>query len=93
MAKILLVTTGQYALRRESKMDSHRFDVVVVGAGTSGLIAAGVAAHTNQKVALVATGPGGFVLGSGCLQAKEFIHARTSPSMGAHRFKQARKSA
>lgn len=63
-------------------MDSHCFDVLVVGAGTSGLTAAGAAARTNQKVALVATGPGGFVLGSGCLKAQEFIQCGAAREMG-----------
>jgi len=52
-------------------MDSLHFDVIVVGAGLSGLTAAGAAARRGLKVALVTTGPGSFVLGSGCIEAEE----------------------
>jgi anaerobic glycerol-3-phosphate dehydrogenase len=62
-------------------MNSHRFDVVVVGAGLGGLIAAGSAARQNLRVALVATGPGRFVLGSGCLKAHEFNQAGSKHEM------------
>jgi anaerobic glycerol-3-phosphate dehydrogenase len=53
-------------------MNSHRFDVIVVGGGLSGLTAAGAAARDGLKVALAATGPGSFVLGSGCMEEQEF---------------------
>ena len=62
-------------------MDSHCFDVVVVGAGISGLTAVSAAARSNQRVALVATGPGSFVHGSGCLKAQEFLRSRASYQM------------
>ncbi len=52
-------------------MDSRRFDVIVVGAGISGLTAACAAASRDRKVALVTTGPGSFVLGSGRLRTQE----------------------
>ena len=62
-------------------MDSHRFDVIVVGGGLSGLTAAGVAVRGGLKVALVATGPGSFVLGSGCMEEQEFARPGASPEM------------
>jgi anaerobic glycerol-3-phosphate dehydrogenase len=46
-----------------------------VGAGLSGLVAAGVAAHHKLKVALVSTGPGSFVTGPGWLKAQEIERA------------------
>ncbi len=63
-------------------MDSHRFDVVLVGAGLSGLTAAAAAARRNRKVALVAIGPGSFVLGTGCLKAQEFPQPDAADEMG-----------
>src|ERR1035437_4695727 len=39
-----------YARIRVGKMGTNRYDVVVVGAGLSGLVAAGVAAHRKPKV-------------------------------------------
>jgi glycerol-3-phosphate dehydrogenase subunit B len=56
-------------------MGTDRYDVVVVGAGLSGLVAAGVAAHRKLKVALVSTGPGSFVTGPGWLKAQEILRA------------------
>jgi glycerol-3-phosphate dehydrogenase subunit B len=62
-------------------MGTNRYDVVVVGAGLSGLVAAGVAAHRKLKVALVATGPGSFVTGSGWLKAQEILRASAEPEL------------
>jgi glycerol-3-phosphate dehydrogenase subunit B len=62
-------------------MDSHHFDVIVVGAGLSGLTAAGAAARDGLKVALVATGPGSFVLGSGCVEEQEFARPGAASEM------------
>jgi glycerol-3-phosphate dehydrogenase subunit B len=60
-------------------MESNRYDVVVVGAGLSGLTAAGTAVRENQRVALVANGPGSFVLGSGCLETQDMLRSGTAP--------------
>jgi len=62
-------------------MGTNRYDVVVVGAGLSGLVAAGVAAHRKLKVALVATGPGSFVTGPGWLKAHEILQASAAPDL------------
>ena len=52
-------------------MKSNTFDVVVVGAGISGLTAAAAAASDpSLRVALVTTGPGSFVFGPGWIKAQ-----------------------
>jgi len=63
-------------------METNRYDVVVVGAGLSGLVAAGVAAHRKLKVALVATGAGSFVTGPAWLTAREIRQASTTADLG-----------
>lgn len=63
-------------------MDSHRFDVIVVGAGVVGLTAAAVAVRTGRRTALVATGPGSFVFGCGRVKAKEFIELEAADEVG-----------
>ena len=62
-------------------MGTNRYDVVVVGAGLSGFVAAGAAAHRKLKVALVATGPGSFVTGPGWLKAQEIERASAEPDL------------
>jgi glycerol-3-phosphate dehydrogenase subunit B len=62
-------------------METNRFDLVVVGAGLSGLTAAASAARHNLKVALVATGPGSFVLGPGWLKAEDMARGSTAPDL------------
>lgn len=56
-------------------MNSNRYDVVVVGAGLAGLVAAAVDLRSGLKVALVAAGRSRFVLGAGWLRADELAHA------------------
>jgi glycerol-3-phosphate dehydrogenase subunit B len=55
----------------ESKMQSNRYDVVVVGSGIAGLTAAAIAARQNRTVALIATGPGALALSHGWLKAEQ----------------------
>jgi glycerol-3-phosphate dehydrogenase subunit B len=62
-------------------MGTDLYDVVVVGAGLSGLTAAGAAAHRKLKVALVSTGPGSFVTGPGWLKAQEILRASAEPEL------------
>ena len=62
-------------------MGTNRYDVVVVGAGLSGFVAAGAAAHRKLKVALIATGPGSFVTGPGWLKAQEIERASAEPDL------------
>jgi glycerol-3-phosphate dehydrogenase subunit B len=64
-------------------METNRYDVVVVGAGLSGLAAAGSAAHRKLKVALVATGPGSFITGPAWLKAQEITQACASSELKA----------
>ena len=77
-----MVKTRWSAEIRVSTMDSHRFDVIVVGAGISGLTAAGMAARHHQKVALVAAGPGSFVLRTGCMKTREFMRLGPAHEIG-----------
>ena len=56
-------------------MDSHRFGTIVVGGELSAFTAAAVTARSGQKVAMVAAGPGSFVLGSGILTEREVNQA------------------
>jgi len=72
---------SRYARIRVSKMGTDCYDVIVVGAGLSGLVAAGVAAHRKLKVALVSTGPGSFVTGPGWLKAQEALRASVEPEL------------
>ncbi len=62
-------------------MDSRQFDSIVVGAGIAGLTAACVAARQNHKVALVTSGPGRFVFGSGCFEAPRLTGQGTEEEM------------
>jgi len=64
-----------------SKMETNRYDVIVVGGGISGLTAAAAAAHRNVKVALVAAGPGSFVTRPGWLKAQDVLQASAEPGL------------
>ncbi|OIQ94762.1 anaerobic glycerol-3-phosphate dehydrogenase subunit B [mine drainage metagenome] len=48
-------------------MDRPQYDVIVVGAGMAGLVAAATAAETGAATALVHDGLGSFVYGAGCV--------------------------
>ncbi len=48
-------------------MGRQTFDIIVVGAGVAGLVAAATAATAGAKVALVHAGLGTFVYGGGCI--------------------------
>src|SRR5918995_1612358 len=54
---------------------ARRYDVVVLGGGTAGLIASGYAARVGARVALVeqAEQPGGDCLFTGCVPSKSLI--------------------
>jgi glycine/D-amino acid oxidase-like deaminating enzyme len=62
-------------------MESNRYDVVVVGAGLAGLTAAAAAVQQNLKAALVATGPGSFVLGPGWLTTADIARAGSAQEL------------
>ncbi len=48
-------------------MGANECEVLVIGEGLSGMVAAATAATEGSRVTLVSKGPGNFVLGSGCV--------------------------
>lgn len=56
----------------------NRYDTVVIGAGTAGLVTACRLAQANKKVLLVANGVGALVLASGCIDVLGFHPAGSS---------------
>jgi dihydrolipoamide dehydrogenase len=58
-------------------MDQESFDIVVIGAGPGGYVAAIRAAQLGQKVACVdkRPGPGGTCLNVGCIPSKALLHS------------------
>lgn len=60
-----------------SDVRSNHFDVIIAGAGISGITSAAAAASRGLRVALVSTGPGSFVLGAGCVEVQNMD--RTMP--------------
>jgi glycerol-3-phosphate dehydrogenase subunit B len=48
-------------------MTANRYDLLVIGEGLAGITAAATANAHGQRVMLVSTGPGNFVLGTACL--------------------------
>ena len=71
-------------------MSKYDYDLIIIGAGSAGLVVASVAARLGVKVALVDKGTlGGDCLHYGCVPSKTFIHsakiahlARTSDHYG-----------
>ncbi|MGB9848645.1 MAG: FAD-binding protein [Moorellaceae bacterium] len=51
----------------------REYDVIVVGAGFAGIMAAAVASGYGARTALVSLGPGSFALGSACLSFGELL--------------------
>lgn len=62
-----------------SNVNSNHFDLIVAGAGISGITGAAAAASRGLRVALISTGPGSFVLGAGCVEVQNMD--RTTPSL------------
>jgi len=61
---------------QDPKADGDTYDVVVIGAGVGGLIAAGSSAGVGGKVAMIeAHMLGGDCLNTGCVPSKAFIHS------------------
>jgi glycerol-3-phosphate dehydrogenase subunit B len=54
-------------------MESTRFDLLVVGAGISGMTAAAAAASQGLRVGLVNSGFGLFVFGAGCVESQQLL--------------------
>ena len=48
-------------------MSGNQFDLLVIGEGLSGIVAAAAAAAQGHRVMLTSTGPGSLVLGSACV--------------------------
>jgi pyruvate/2-oxoglutarate dehydrogenase complex dihydrolipoamide dehydrogenase (E3) component len=68
---------------------SGRYNLVVIGAGTAGLVTAAGAAGLGAKVALIERGMmGGDCLNVGCVPSKALIHAARAAAQvrSAHRF-------
>lgn len=59
---------------------SNHFDLIVAGAGISGITSAAAAASRGLQVALVSSGPGSFVFGAGCVEVQNMD--RDTPSLG-----------
>jgi len=52
-----------------------KFDLIIIGGGTSGLAAAAIAAFKRKKVAVIESGVlGGTCLNRGCIPSKLLIH-------------------
>ncbi|MGA7158297.1 MAG: FAD-dependent oxidoreductase [Acidobacteriaceae bacterium] len=71
-------------------MNSQSYDLAIIGAGASGLIAADFAVQLGERIALIDKGPiGGDCTWSGCVPSKSLIkvatvahHVRTAPRFG-----------
>lgn len=63
-------------------MESNRFDLIVVGAGISGMTAAAVAASHGRRVGLVNTGLGLFVFGAGCVESQQLLPNEAPEALG-----------
>lgn len=62
-----------------------KFDIVIIGAGPAGYVAAISAARNNQKVLLIeAKEVGGTCLNQGCIPTKTLLHASSGVSQKAH---------
>ena len=60
--------------KRKSIM--HKYDVIVIGAGSAGLVAATTAQRLGVKTALIEKNKiGGECLHSGCVPSKTFLHS------------------
>lgn len=60
-------------------MSGNGFDLLVIGEGLAGINAAAAAADQGMRVLLAATGPGGFVLGTACLDLEGITAGEASP--------------
>jgi len=58
---------------------SNHFDLIVAGAGISGITSAAAAASRGLQVALVSSAPGSFVFGAGCVEIDHMD--RNTPSL------------
>ena len=59
-------------------MEENRYDLVIIGAGPGGYVAAKKAAELGMKTAVIDRGPaGGTCMNRGCIPAKALLHAAT----------------
>lgn len=71
----MAVATPQEAARRYNAPERDRYDVVVIGGGSAGLPAAGLAADLGARVALIEREKlGGECLYTGCVPSKALLH-------------------
>ena len=90
--KIIDVVKSRKVLGKFPKPKKFDFNVVVIGAGSAGLVAAYIAAAVKAKVALVEKGSmGGDCLNTGCVPSKALIrtakfmaHQKRSAEFGIH---------
>lgn len=90
--KIIDIVKSRKVLGKFPKPKKFDFNVVVIGAGSAGLVAAYIAAAVKAKVALVEKGSmGGDCLNTGCVPSKALIrtakfmaHQKRSAEFGIH---------
>ena len=90
--KVIDVVKSRKVLGKFPKPKKFDFNVVVIGAGSAGLVAAYIAAAVKAKVALVEKGSmGGDCLNTGCVPSKALIrtakfmaHQKRSAKFGIH---------
>ena len=90
--KVIDVVKSRKVLGKFPKPKKFDFNVVVIGAGSAGLVAAYIAAAVKAKVALVEKGSmGGDCLNTGCVPSKALIrtakfmaHQKRSAEFGIH---------
>ena len=90
--KVIDVVKSRKVLGQFPKPKKFDFNVVVIGAGSAGLVAAYIAAAVKAKVALVEKGSmGGDCLNTGCVPSKALIrtakfmaHQKRSAEFGIH---------
>ncbi|NOZ08134.1 MAG: FAD-dependent oxidoreductase [FCB group bacterium] len=74
--KIITIIKSRKYLRRYKKPSGYDYNVVVIGAGSGGLVSAYIAAAVKAKVALVEKNKmGGDCLNTGCVPSKAFIRS------------------
>lgn len=77
--------TRRKALRAWNKPKSFDYNLIVIGAGSAGLVTAYIAATARARVALIEQGAmGGDCLNTGCVPSKALIRSAKLAKEGAH---------